>query len=192
MCLTQILDILILVECWSGLWSRGQGWFRSTVRGGREHGDRGRDQVVGSAVVARDWWLRHSLWGERESPPACHSLTTSNMPYYVDLWRWLGSTFNWVRPGPSKDLSLHKIKGGQGVCQTKANSEGQPRSWTRRFTLRQPSECRTVSLRHLSYIWQLVNSVGSEQADAHIMAVHHLINDPLIWFDCRCLYLCSV
>lgn len=56
------------------------------------------------------------------SPP------TSNVPYYVDLWRWLGSTFNRVRPGPSKDLSLHKIKGGQGVCQTKTNSEGQPGS----------------------------------------------------------------
>lgn len=114
------------------------------------------------------------------------------MPYYVDLWRWLGSTFNWVRPGPSKDLSLHKIKGGQGVCQTKANSEGQPRSWTRRFTLRQPSECRTMTLWHLSYIWQLVNSVSSKRADAHIMAVHHLTNYPLIWFDCRHLYLCSV
>lgn len=57
------------------------------------------------------------------SPPP-----TSNMPYYVDLWRWLAALSTESGQGPSKDLSPRKIKGGQGVCQTKANSEGQARS----------------------------------------------------------------
>lgn len=86
-------------------------------------------------------------------PPPC---PTSNMPYYVDLWRWLDSTFNWVMPGPSKDLSLHKIKGGQGVCQTKANSGGQSRSWTETFTLKRPTD-RSESKRKI-FQFQFVNS----------------------------------
>lgn len=31
--------------------------------------------------------------GEKSPPPACHSPPTSNMPYYVDLWRWGGQHF---------------------------------------------------------------------------------------------------
>lgn len=106
------------------------------------------------------WGLRlwpridDSVMGREGSPPACHSPPTSNMPYYGDLWRWLGSTFNWVRPGPSKDLSLHKIKGGQGVCQTKANSEGQRRSRCERFIPRQPSHRRKTQ-RTSQALWRL-------------------------------------
>lgn len=67
---------------------------------------------------------------------------TSNMPYYVDLWRWLAALSTESGQGPSKDLSPRKIKGGQGVCHTKANSEGQARSRAPRFTLRRPSDRR--------------------------------------------------
>ena len=158
------------------LWSRGQGCLWSTVKGA-VGGDGRRGAVVGSVVMAWNWWVCSRSW--RKSPPACHSPPTSNMPYYVDLWRWsLGSTFNWVRPGPSKDLSLRKIKGGRGVCQTKANSEGQPRSWTGRFTLGQPSDHRKTqkktfqALWRLPSIWQLVNSAGSQLADARVTIVH--------------------
>lgn len=127
-------------SCWSvgALWSRGQGWLGLRRRRKR----RALQPWWRGGVCGRGLGLMTLLQvEERESPPVCHSPPpTSNMPYYVDLWRWLGHTFNWVRPGPSKDLSLHKIKGGQGVCHTKANSEGQPGSWTGRFTPWQPEE----------------------------------------------------
>lgn len=138
------------------LWSRGQGWLWSSPRLEEEEEEEGAGGVErwwGLRFMAWDWWLCYR--SRRESPPACHSPPTSNMPYYVDLWRWLGSTFNWVRPGPSKDLSLHKIKGGQGVCQTKGNSEGQPRSWTERFTLRQPSDRSKTQKRRFQGLWHL-------------------------------------
>lgn len=72
-----------------------------------------------------------SVTGRGESPPACHSPPQhQTCRIYVDLWRWPGSTFNWVRPGPSKDLSPGKIKGGGGGrhLPNKGNSEGQTRS----------------------------------------------------------------
>lgn len=106
-----------------------------------------------SVVVA---WDNDSVIGHgEEAHPCATAPPTSNMPYYVDLWRWLDSTFKWVRPGPSKDLSLHKIKGGQGICQTKANSGGQRRSWTERFTLRQPSDRSETKKTTFQALWRL-------------------------------------
>lgn len=134
----NVQTIMFEVECqWSvvkraGLLVVHSGKSRRRRRGG----DRRRGDVVGSAVVGCDWWLYYGSW--RESPPMCHSpqhQTCRIMLIYGDGWAALSTR---VRPGPSKDLSLHKIKGGQGVCQTKANSEGQSRSWTER----QPSKHR--------------------------------------------------
>lgn len=123
-----------MLSCWSALWSRGQGWLWC----GTSLDEKGLEERQRKAGGVGRWWRcvfvardNDSVVGHREEAhPRATAPPTSNMPYYVDLWRWLDSTFNCVRPGPSKDLSPHKIKGGQGVCQTKANSGGQRRSWT--------------------------------------------------------------
>lgn len=133
-CLTQI-NVLLECRC-------------SVVKRAGLIGAEKEEEEEGSSATMTWWGLRSrpriddsaTGRGEREPTRVSQPPPTSNMPYYVDLWRWLGHTFNWVRPGPSKDLSLHKIKGGQGVCHTKANSEGQPGSWTGRFTPWQPEE----------------------------------------------------
>lgn len=83
----------------SALWSRGQGWLWSGTsleeEGLEEEGRRkagGSEMWWRSAVVA---WANDSVLGHGEGAhPRAAAPPTSNMPYYVDLWRGLDSTFN--------------------------------------------------------------------------------------------------